>query len=221
MASITRRYNANAGANRAMKLIDAQAKLISLNRDIIQTADAASCLNISRVTASQILKRLAAAKILIPIARGLWAISDMKDPLRLPEFITTPYASYISLQTALFYHGMISQIPATTYAVTLSRTRKYKTPLGTISLHRIAVNFFFGYDQIGDYNIKMATPEKALLDTLYLSTSSSAWFKKLPELEIPKGFKFKLAFEMIEKIPSLRLRTIVKSKLDIIYKQSR
>ena len=36
-----------------------------------------------------------------------------------------------------------------TYAVTLARTRRYTTPLGTVSLHHVRPAFFFGYEDVG------------------------------------------------------------------------
>lgn len=195
-----------------MKLIEAHAKILALKRPLIQTSDVAACLRINRSNASQILRRLAAEKLIIHIKRGIWAFSSVTDPLLLPEYLTAPSPSYISLQTALYYHGMISQIPSITYAVSLARTRKYSTPCGTISIHHLDPAFFFGFENQGKENIKMAVPEKALLDLLYLSTVRSQWFKTLPELELSKKFQVKLAFAMIEKIPTSRLKTIVKTK---------
>ena len=60
----------------------------------------------------------------------------------------------------------------------------------------------------------MATPEKALLDVLYLSSARSLLFSSLPELEIPRSFNRKEAVNMIEKIPSLRIRSIVRKKFN-------
>lgn len=53
------------------------------------------------------------------------------------EYLTGPFPSYVSPQTALFYHEMISQIPHIIYAVSLARTRQYKTPLGNVSIHHL------------------------------------------------------------------------------------
>jgi len=49
----------------------------------------------------------------------------------LLEFLTAPFPAYVSLQSALYLHGMISQVPALTYAVTLARSRRLATPLGS------------------------------------------------------------------------------------------
>ena len=197
-----------------MKLIDAQAKLLALKQEVLQTSDAAAALKITIPHASQILRRLSKAGFFVPLARGKWACSITIDPLSLPEFLTAPAPSYISFQSALYHHGMISQIPDTCYAASLARTRQYKTPVAHISIHHIQPQFFFGFEILPKSRIKMATPEKALLDVFYLSTVRSFLFSALPELEILPGFKRKEALKMIEKIPSPRIRTIVYKKFE-------
>ena len=195
-----------------MKLIEAQQRLLDLKQPVLQISDATACLKIGRVHASKILERLAREGGFVRLMRGKWAVSRKIDPLLLPEYLTTPLPSYISLQTALFYHGMISQIPNVIYAVTLARSRRYSTPLGVISTHHIQPNFFFGFGLVN--GIKLATPEKALLDVLYLTPAKSNLFKTLPELEIPANFSVKTAYQLIKKIPSERLKNLVKIRLD-------
>ncbi len=69
---------------------------------------------------------------------------------------------------------------------------------------------------MGDWGVKMATPEKALLDTFYLYRARSGWFKKLPELSIPSSFNRQDASDIIKKIPSLRAKTMVQKNLEKI-----
>jgi predicted transcriptional regulator of viral defense system len=197
-----------------MRLIEAQQKLKALKVPVLQTSDAAGCLKITRAHASQILVRLAKANIVFSIARGLWAFNEIVDPLLLPEHLTAPFPAYVSLQTALYYHGMISQIPAVVYGVSLARTRQYPTPIGDISIHHIEPPFFFGFEIVGTTNIKMACPEKALLDILYLSPARSLLFRALPELELGSKFNIPKALKMIDKIPSQRLKTLITKKLE-------
>ncbi len=195
-----------------MNLLEAKAKLLALKIDVLQTSDAAAALNISIDHASQILRRLAKAGLFIPLARGKWACHKDITPYELPEYLSSPAPSYISVHSALYHHGMISQIPATIYAVSLSRTRKYKTPLGHISIHHIQPSFFFGFEILPGSLAKIATAEKALLDFFYLSTARSYLFSALPELELPKGFKTKEALKIIEKIESSKIRSRVREK---------
>ncbi len=197
-----------------MRLIDAEQKILLLKQPVIQTRDAATCLNITIAQANQILVGLSKAGRFARLMRGRWATKLQIDPLILPEYLTLPFPSYVSLQTALFFHGMISQIPHIIYAASLARTKKYTTPFATISIHHIQPDFFFGFEMAGQ--IKMATPEKALIDTFYLTAARSRLFKKLPEIELPKTFDFKKAAAIIKKIKSQRTRTLVEARLDEI-----
>ncbi len=120
----------------------------------------------------------------------------------LPEYLVAPLSCYVSLQTALYHHGMIDQISRVITVVSLGRTRQIQTPLATISVHHMMPEFFFDYELDPKTGVKMAKPEKALLDIFYLK-------KRLPEVEIPKSFHVKKAFEMIRKIPSQARRTFV------------
>ncbi len=197
-----------------MTLLDALSKLSRLSFGVFQTSDAAACLRISPSTASKILSRLNSAKMLIHLARARWAFPTLADKLIIPEHLTAPWPSYISLQTALHHHGLINQIPSVTYAVSLNRTRVYKTEMGVFSIHQLKPDFFFGYETIGISGIKLATPEKALLDILYLSPARSLLFKTLPEVEISRRFRISFAREMIEKITSKQRRSLVKNRFE-------
>ncbi len=204
-----------------MGLIQMQTKLKNLNVPIIQTSDAALCLKITRTHASQVLSRLAKANVIFPVARGLWAFSDKIDPLVFPEYLTAPFPAYVSLQTALYYHGVISQIPDVVYAVSIARTRRYKNQENIISIHHMEPEFFFGFEIIGEHNIKMACVEKAVLDTLYFSAARSHLFRFLPEVELPENFDINLANEMINKISSSRLKTLVTKRFKLFLQHAK
>jgi predicted transcriptional regulator of viral defense system len=195
-----------------MKTIEAYAQLKTLNQPILKTRDVATYLNISITTASKLLGRLAKHDHVIHLTSGLWGIPKQIDPLMLAEYLTAPFPSYISLQSALYYHGMITQIPPLIYAVSVARTKKHQTPLIDVSVHHVCASFFFGYETSKKYGIKMAIPEKALLDICYLSTAKTRIFHSLPELELPKNFSLKKSEEMIKKITSPNRQALVRKK---------
>lgn len=189
-----------------MRLIEILAKIQQLQQPIVQTKDIAAYLNIKNATASKILARFAEHKHLTRLRSGLWALGDKIDPLMLPEYLSSPFPSYISLQTALYYHGMISQIPTNIYAVSLARSKIYPTAFGTISLHHVQPKFFFGFITVGKYGIKIATPEKALMDFFYLKRSKTKLFHSLPEIELPKNFSMQSVRTIAAKITDLKTR---------------
>lgn len=124
-----------------------------------------------------------------------------------------PAPSYISLQSTLSYHGMIMQILEIIYAVSIARKRIFKTSIATISIHHLTPKMIFGYKEISPY-INMASPEKALVDFCYLHQAKSRKFVKLPELELPKDFNFRVLKQYIAKIPYQNRRQTVQNMID-------
>ncbi len=199
-----------------MRLIDALATLSAMAASVFDTGDAAALLGVDIAHASTVLARLAAARQVVRLRRGVWAFRERVDPLALPEYLTSPFPSYVSLQSALYLHGMIEQVPAVTSAVSLARTRRFTTPLGTVSIHHVAPGFFFGFEHAGASGGRLATPEKALVDFLYLAPARSKLFRALPELELPTRFSLRRARTIVARIGSARRRTMVSRALDAI-----
>ena len=192
-----------------MRLIDALNQLQRLDQPVVETGDAAVILGLGKGHASKVLARLTQAGHLLALRRGLWAFPGRLDPMALPEHVTAPQPAYVSLQSALYHHGMISQIPVPVYAVSLARTRRYITPVGVISIHHVAPDFFFGFETLGENTIRMARPEKALLDVYYLAPTRTRLFCSLPEVERPIRFDVKMAWSMIARIPFPARRNMV------------
>jgi predicted transcriptional regulator of viral defense system len=204
-----------------MRSIGAFRRLREPGVEVLDTADAGALLGIGSSHASRVLERLAEAGHIVRLKRGVWAFPDRVDPLRLPEYLTAPLPCYVSLQSALFYHGMISQVPRVVYAVSPARTRCWVTPLGTVSVHHLTPAFFTDFDSTGKNAIKMASPEKALIDCLYLGRVKSRLFASLPEVELPRGFNIRKARRLLNRIPCARLRTFVSRRLETILAQQR
>lgn len=193
----------------AVRLVDVHARLLKMGMPAFQTSEAAAFLGIGVSHASKLAARLAAAGLLARLGRGRWGFRDKIDLFALPEYLTAPYPSYVSLQSALYHHGMISQIPSVIYAVSIARTRTYETDMGTVSIHHVDPSMFFGYQSMPRGAGKIASPEKALIDFLYLSPARTRLFRSLPELDFPKGFKVREARRIIRKVRSLRRRNRV------------
>lgn len=196
-----------------MNSIDFLRQIQNINLPLLLTQDVARILKISSDSAGKYMQTLGRNNLVERLCRGKWIVKNSSfDPLQAAEFITSPKESYISLHSALFYHGMIQQIPARIYSVTVDRARVVKTPIGIFSFHHCHPDFFTGYNYLKPY-LKIATPEKCLVDYFYFSPSKSRQFNQLPELEIPKKFSWKRAYDYCEQIPSLRTRSLVQSKL--------
>lgn len=204
--------NKRIGEPIQMNIIDAYSKLKALGQATITTHDAAKILQIDISYASKILSQLNQADQMIKIGRGKWVFPDRLDRFALPEYITAPFPAYISLQSALYQHGMISQIPSTIYVVSLARTKKVSTKIAVVSIHHIHPDLFTGYETIGKQQIKIATPEKALFDYFYFSRTSSKLFHSLPELELPADFDTSILREYITIVKSKSITQFIRQK---------
>ncbi len=179
----------------------------------IQSRQISAMLDMSPDLTSKHLSTLQAQGFLENVKGGKWVLkNNAYEPMQIAEFLVSPYESYISLHSALFFHGIIDQIPSRIYSVTVDRSKVVTTTLGTYSFHHCHPDFFIGFDYIKPY-LKIAKPEKALVDYFYFSPSKLREFSRLVEIELPKKFSFKKAFEYLEKIPSLRTKGLVRNKL--------
>lgn len=204
-----------------MNAREALGRLRRLHVPVATTSDAAAVLGVSTAAASLTLRRLASSGLITAVRRGVWALSDRPDPLALAEHVTAPHPSYVSLQTALYRRGMITQIPSMIYLVSLARSDRIETKVGTYSVHHIRPELFGGFEHDPASGMKLAIPEKALFDFLYLSPTRGRLFAALPELELPRGFRRSVTRAWTDRIPSRRLRTIVLRRLDEVLAEDR
>ena len=199
-----------------MKALDAYADLRRFGKPVVTTGDVAVRLRTTLSAASRILGRLESSGLVTALRRGLWSLRSDIEPLALPELLTVPFPAYVSLQSALYFHGMISQVPQVIFVTSLGRTRRVATSIATYSIHRLVPEFFGGYRTDPSQEVKMATPEKALLDFLYLAAARSRLFARLPELELPRGFSIRKCRHWIARIPAAYRRKMVTDRLKAI-----
>jgi predicted transcriptional regulator of viral defense system len=85
--------------------------------------------------------------------------------------------SYVSLQSALSYHGLIPEgVPVTT-SVTTGRPGSWQTPFGIYDFRHVQADWLTGYrrtEVAARQEAFVATPEKALLDLIYLEPGSDS-----------------------------------------------
>ncbi len=195
-----------------MNQIEALRRLREFGSPVIETRDASALLGVTPANGNAILRRLAGQRLITHLSRGRWLVDPKLSRFSLPEMISAPYPAYVSMQSALFHRGLIEQIPAVIYAATLSRPRRVTTPLGVISFHRLPPELFTGFELEADGS-KIATAEKALFDVLYLSPARSRLFASLPELEIPKQFRWPQLREYAAQVQFSKRRKHVETRL--------
>ena len=116
--------------------------------------------------------------------------------LFIANFLVSP--SYLSLEFALGFYGLIPEKVVAFTSVTTKKTRTIKNPLGVFEYRSVKEGLFFGYRKELDLGQEffIAMPEKALLDYFYLN----AQFKGKPE-----GFD-SLRLQNLEVVNVRRLR---------------
>jgi hypothetical protein len=151
--------------------------------------------------AGMFLSRAVRKGLIYRLNRGNYVNSFLYGFPRVEEvacFIRPP--AYVTCEWSLNYHGISLQSPVVCTTATLSTAvgahRSINYEGITIEFSRIAPALFFGFTRIEGFY--MATPEKALLDTLHLR-------KSLPtpdELEL-EGIHFDSLKEMARKFPPI------------------
>ncbi len=197
---------------------DALALLRSQAHPFVTTEEAAMVLGRPRSTTAALLTRLADAGLIKRVRRGHWAIDPSATPLAYGAWVTAPLPAYVSLYTALYHHGLIEQIPVVIYVVSLGKTREVETTFGTYSVHQIQPKLMTGFAETN--GVRMATPEKAVFDTLYLRRARSGKFAALTEVELPEHFDRMALYEWAAKIEAARVRSRVLATIDRFLERS-
>ena len=117
-------------------------------------------------TLYKIVTRLVEKDILKPLIDGKYVlINSNPTDFEIANYIYNP--SYISLESALSYYGILAQFPYTTTSITTKKSNVYKITAKEYTFSQIKKDFFNGYEMIDGFLI--ATAEKAVFDLIYFS----------------------------------------------------
>ena len=118
-------------------------------------------------TTAILLGRLKDKKIVEPLVKGMYVFRLAKETpgdFEVANFIYTP--SYVSLESALSYYGIVDQFPYQVTSITPRKTKNFEVGAKTFSYAHIKPKFFCDYRREGGFLI--AEPKKAVFDFLYL-----------------------------------------------------
>lgn len=146
-------------------------ELNSINRLYFGYEDIARALKISpasaRVSASRYVRLglLMRLKRNIYLPRERWRTASQEERFALANLGQTP--SYISLMTALDYHEITTQVQrGIIESVAVKRTKEISLNGSVFRYAKVSRALYFGFSRQQGFFI--ATPEKALLDAVYL-----------------------------------------------------
>jgi len=126
------------------------------------------------------LSRWVRAGRLYQLRRGLYTLAPPYQKVKPHPFLVAnrlSRGSYVSLQSALAHCGLIPEYVPTVTSVTTTRPGRRETPLGIFEFRHLKPDLFFGYRRLdlGEGQAAfVATPEKALLDLIYLTPGGDA-----------------------------------------------
>jgi predicted transcriptional regulator of viral defense system len=167
---------------------------------------------------------------ILMLRRGVYTVREPHARQQLHPFVAAnalQKASYVSLQSALSHYGLIPEHVPVVTSVTTRRPETIETPIGSFSFRHLSAKLFFGFGEIEvapGQLARVAGPEKALIDLLYLTSGSDDpnYLEEL-RLEWDAGFDVQAFSQAAERSGSRkvqraasRLRKLQEEKEDYI-----
>jgi len=121
------------------------------------------------------LSRWVSSGKLQQLRRGLYTLAPPYQKISPHPFLIANFlmpGSYVSMQSALAYYGLIPEYAAQTWSVTTARTAHWT---GGFQFQHLAPYLFFGYQRVKlpqEQSAFVATPEKAILDLTHLTPNA-------------------------------------------------
>jgi predicted transcriptional regulator of viral defense system len=187
-----------------------------IGRPIFTTGEVARLTQTATSVATRVLGSMAKHGEVTRVLKGVWC--QPQDPrfsiYALIHYLSGAHRAYVSFLSAMHLHGIIEQIPQIVHAATTGHTKLRRTPVGTFAFHRITPSLFGGLDWYREgREFLIATPEKALVDSLYLSSRRGKAFGHFPELEFGPSFGFRRARQWARRIPAGPIQRHVVARL--------
>jgi len=156
---------------------------------------------------------------LLQLKRGVYLVAPPARQTEVTEYFiaaTLRSPSYISLEKALEFHGLIPEAVPLITSVTTKNPARFETPVGVFTYRHLQRSHFWGYDTLrhNQQMGAMAKPEKALLDLIYLNN-----------IRVTRDYLHELRLQNTEKLNSKQLadfaarfkkKTITDAAMEII-----
>jgi len=149
-------------------------------------------------------KRLEEKGDIIRLKRGLYVVSPEISGIRINEFLLANHIygpSYVSMQTALRYYGLIPENVYKTSSITLRLAKTYYNRFGTFDyIHSSAAYYPVSIINKTEGNVSflIASPEKALCDLIIFTPNLSlrysdeirAWLEEDLRFDMDSLYRF-------------------------------
>lgn len=176
-------------------------KLLGKVPSAFTTQHVAEALSIKPASASRLCQRYVRQGFFISIKRNLYIVKEfyMGMPQRHRLYIGNEIQkpSYISFLTALHHYHIASAPFYLIESVSRHQTLERQVGHNIFQYHRFPQKLFFSF--VADRGLKIATPEKALLDSLYLY-SLGRYPINLRHINL-EHIDYKMLYKLSEKFP--------------------
>jgi predicted transcriptional regulator of viral defense system len=147
------------------------------------------------------------------LRRGVYTVREPYARQQLHPFFAAnalQKTSYVSLQSALSYFGLIPEHVPVVTSVTTRRPEIIETAMGSFSYRHLSFGMFFGFSEsevAPGQNARVALPEKALIDLLYLTPGSDTreYLEEL-RLEWDAGFNVQTFMDLAARSGSRKVQ---------------
>lgn len=110
---------------------------------------------------------------LVKVRRGYYCFGERSKGEYILYFTANKIysPSYVSFESALTYYSLIPEGVFTTTSATTKNTTSYTSAVGNFEYRHLKPVLFFGYRLLKekDFTIKIAEPEKVILDYFYIN----------------------------------------------------
>jgi predicted transcriptional regulator of viral defense system len=151
-------------------------------------------------------KRLCSAGEIVRLKKGLYVINPRVSRVQISPFLVANHIygpSYVSMQSALRYYGLIPEAVYSVQSMTTGVARNYVNEIGTFSYVRVPAAYY----QIGvtikeelGASFMIASPEKALSDIMVFTPNLNLRYRS----EIADYLERDIRFDM-DELPNLNL----------------
>jgi predicted transcriptional regulator of viral defense system len=149
-----------------MRIVDIIKIIRKSGVKIVSLSDLRKLLDIEKDNTSyKIAEKLVAEKFLLRLKKGVYLSAfNPPDSFEIANAIYAP--SYISLESALNYYGMLLQFPYSVTSVSPKKSKKLLIDEKEFEYVQISHKLYWDFRREGQTLI--ASPEKALLDMIYI-----------------------------------------------------
>lgn len=156
-------------------------------------------------TAYKIIERLVKKGLLKQLTKGRYAFTLLAiDDFQMANFLYPP--SYISLESALSFYGLMTQFPYQVTSITTKKTKTLVVDKKEFAYFHLQEELFLGYEKKDRF--LMALPEKALFDYLYFCAKGLRKWEK-DEFDL-KRFDKKLFLGFVKRLENQKIKKFLK-----------